>query len=142
MKYILITSLIFISLSCQRSMQELSSCLYDINIDYLSAPVLDSRDMPNDTLIIAFYGYFYGDTISVMINQQHFEELFITTDERSGNSGEIYTIKYKDVKNVGLRINNGKLIFIEPPKRQYNIQLMYLDSVATVKFHRRLPAND
>nr|WP_321355645.1 hypothetical protein [uncultured Draconibacterium sp.] len=112
---------------------------YGVKIDYLNLPTSDMREMVNDSLIIVFYGSFVEDTFSVMINQKHFKDLILTTDERTGWSGDLKTIKYKDVESIGIRINNGNLIYIEPPRRHYNIQLLYLDDVATVSFHRRLP---
>ncbi|WP_139314882.1 hypothetical protein [Saccharicrinis aurantiacus] len=114
--------------------------MYNVNIDYVNLPEIDGTEMYNDSLIIAFYESFNKDTLTVSINQKHFKTMFLTTDERTGDAGYLQTIKYKDVKNIGLRINSGKLICIEPPKIHYNIQLMYLDSTATVRFHRKLPA--
>ncbi|MFB6318594.1 hypothetical protein [Saccharicrinis sp. FJH54] len=113
---------------------------YSIKIEYNSLPVFDTRKMVDDSLTIVFRGSFIEDTFSLDINQNYSKDLILTTDERTGWSGDIKPMKYKDVKSIEIRINNGNLIYIEPPSRHYNIQLLYIDSTATVSFHRRLPA--
>jgi hypothetical protein len=140
MKNILLVSIIVcFVVACTQQKEKGNMENYSIKIDYLNIPRLDTRKMHNDSLLIVFHGYFEADTISVMINQKHFRDLILTTDDATGWSGDIQTIKYKDIESVGIRINGGNLIYIEPPVRQYNIQVLYLDSTATVSFHRKLP---
>jgi len=136
---LIIVVLVSIIISCSKQEEKMRKENYDVRIDYLNLPASDMRKMVNDSLLIVFHGSFLDDTVSVIINQKHFKDLILTTDEKTGWSGDIKTIKYKDVKSIGIRINNGNLIYIEPPVRQYNIQLLYIDDVATVSFHRRLP---
>ncbi len=139
MKNIFICLILVVSLSCRNKCNNLHTSSYDIQIDYLGSPSSDLREMKNDSLYILFDGNYNEDTVRIMINNNLFKELILTTDDVVGIAEVIKTIKYEDVKNVGLRINNGKLIFVEPENRHYNIRLNYLDSLATIKFYRRFP---
>ena len=136
---LIIVVLVSIIMSCNKQEEKMHKENYDVKIDYLNLPVSDMRKMGSDSLLIVFHGSFLEDTVSIIINQKHFKDLILTTDEKTGWSGDIKTMKYKDVKSIGIRINNGNLIYIEPPVRQYNMQLLYLDKQVTVSFHRRLP---
>jgi|APSaa5957512576_1039674.scaffolds.fasta_scaffold33307_1 hypothetical protein len=136
---LVVVILVSVIASCIEQEKVMYKANYDVKIKYLNLPQSDKREMVNDSLVIVFYGSFIEDTILVMINQNHFRTLIISTDERTGWSGDIKTINYNDIKSIGIRINNGKLIYIEPPVRHYNIQLLYLDNIATISFHRRLP---
>ncbi len=136
---LIIVVLVSIIISCNKQEEKMRKENYYVKIDYLNLPVSDLRKMGSDSLQIVFHGSFLEDTVSIIINQKHFKDLILTTDEKTGWSGDIKTMKYKDVKSIGIRINNGNLIYIEPPVRQYNIQLLYLDKQVTVSFHRRLP---
>jgi hypothetical protein len=112
---------------------------YDVQISYSSIPVLNNEELPNDTLLILFDGNFNKDTVSVIINNRHFKDVILTTDKVTGLAGHMNTIDYDKVENIGFRINNGKLILIEPEERQYNIRLTYSDSLATIRFYRLFP---
>ncbi len=132
--------LLSVVISCQKQEKIMHKPNYIIKIDYLNLPTSDESEMVSDTLLIVFYGEFSEDTISVMMNGRHFKDTILSTDASTGWSGDLNTIKYNDVESVAFRINNGNLIYVEPPKRHYNIMLLYFDSIATVSFHRLLPA--
>ena len=137
--FILIILICFV-IACHKQEKIIHKANYSVKIDYLNLPTSDEREMVSDTLLIVFYGEFLEDTISVMLNERHFKDTILSTDARTGWSGDLNTIKYNDVKSVAFRINNGNLIYVEPPTRHYNIMLLYFDSIATLSFHRRLPA--
>nr|WP_321355647.1 hypothetical protein [uncultured Draconibacterium sp.] len=125
--------------ACGGIPKEKAQLSYDIQIDYLSTPFMDNRGMPNDTLVILFDGNYSEDTIEISINNRHHKTVTLTTDERSGLAGDVKTIPYNKVNNIGFRINKGKLIFIEPEKEHFNIRLTYLDHKAVIRFYKRFP---
>jgi hypothetical protein len=129
--------------SCNTKTKKTNTSLdYNIQIEYLSTPIEDHREMYNDSLYIDFVGNYNNDTITLYLNgKEHCKKVF-TTDERSGNAGYIEATKYDKVRNVGIRINNGKLIYIEPELRHYNIQVYFTGNNAMVRFYRYLPAGD
>jgi len=130
---------VIIFAACDNHKKREARLFYDIQIDYLTTPLNDNRKLPTDTIVVVFDGNFEKDTVDILINGSHFKTMFLTTDERSGVAGDIKIIPYQDVKTIGLRINNGKLIFIETERKHYNIELHYLDNKAIVKFYRKLP---
>ena len=138
MKYIfyIISTVIMISCNSNKITYKAS---YDIQIDYKSIPVEDKNELINDILTIIFDGNFHDDTIDVSVNDQPFKTLILTTDEVDGIAGELKTISYNKVQNIGLRINGGKLVYIEPEKEHYNIRLTYLNDKVDIKFYRLLP---
>ena len=129
--------------SCNTKTEKTNTSLdYDIQIEYLSTPIYDKREMYNDSLYIDFVGNFDKDTITLDINGKKICSKIFTTDYVTGHAGFIKTTKYKEVRDIGIRINNGKLIYIEPEQRHYNIQVYFTGSNALVKFYRYLPAGD
>ncbi len=116
-----------------------SNLLYDIEIDYLSTPIEDNRPLPHDSILICFAGNYCNDTVDVFVNNKLYNTSIRTTDERDGIAGDLLLPNYMDIKNFGIRINNGKLIYLEPEKKHYNILLIYESNKATVRFYRKLP---
>lgn len=113
--------------------------VYDIEIDYLSTPINDNRTLPNDSIIICFAGNFDKDTIEIDVNGKTYKKTIRTTDEKIGMAGDLTLPAYKGIENIGVRINSGKLIFIETEKKHYNILLDFVNNKATIRFYRKLP---
>jgi hypothetical protein len=133
---------LIITFSCDIKPEKIDSSLdYNIQIEYLSTPIEDLREMYNDSLYIDFVGNFDNDTISLFLNGEEYCKKVFTTD-RFGDVGYIKTTKYDMVREIGIRINNGKLIYIEPEQRHYNIQVYFAGGNALVRFYRYLPAGD
>lgn len=129
--------------SCKTKTEKTNTSLvYNVQIEYLSTPIEDQREMYNDSLYIDFVGYYDNDTITLYLNGKEYCKKVFTTDERSGSGGYIKTTKYDKIRDIGIRINNGKLIYIEPEQRHYNIQVYFTRKNALVRFYRYLPAGD
>jgi hypothetical protein len=139
MERLLLVIPIMLMISCSPRNINKGQVPYDIQVEYLSTPTDDKRELMNDTLIIVFDGNFDGDTVDVLVNNRLFKELILTTDDVVGTAGIITTTNYKKVKSIGIRINKGKLIYIEPEKTHYNIRITYLNDKVHVRFYRSLP---
>jgi len=139
MKYSIIF-LAFALTACSQQSSISDRLSYDIQIDYMDIPNSDTRELTNDTLFVLFDGNLFEDTIDVMINNRHFKQTILSTDEIEGNAGHLATIPYMRIENIGFRINKGKLIYIEPEKDHYNIRLTYLNNRATVRFYKFFPS--
>jgi len=133
--------ILFLFTSCVTQTNE-NKLLYDIEVDYLSTPINDNRPLPNDSLYVWFVGNYDNDTVAVYVNNKKYDISVLTTDQRDGMAGDLKLPKYTDIENIGIRINNGKLIFIEPEKKQYSILFIFESKKATVKFYRKLPGYD
>ena len=135
--------LLFLSLtySCKPKNNKIKTSLdYNIQIEYLSTPIEDQRKMYNDSLLIDFVGNYKNDTITLYLNGKEYCKKVFTTDAITGRAGNIKTIGYDEINEIGIRINSGKLIYIEPDSRHYNIQVDYIENNAVVRFYRYLPA--
>lgn len=126
--------------SCKNGYDYDRKLSYDIQINYLISRDAGAKKPQDDTLSILFDGNFNKDTVSININRKHFKDVILTTNEKTGTAGHLRTINYKDITDIGLRINKGKLIFIEPDNDYYNIRLTYVDSIAVIRFYRLFPA--
>ena len=125
-------------LSCSNKKLE-TKLPYDINIDYLSTPINDNRALPNDSITMCFAGNFDKDTIEIYVNRKTYKKTIQTTDEKVGMAGDMTLPNYKEIENIGVRINSGKLIFVETEKKHYNILLDFVNNKATISFYRKLP---
>lgn len=125
-------------LSCSNKKLD-TKLLYDIEIDYLSTPINDNRALPNESITLCFARNFDKDTINIYVNGMAYKETIRTTDEKTGMAGDLTLPNYKEIENVGVRINSGKLIFIETEKKHYNILLDFVDKKVTIRFYRKLP---
>ena len=129
--------------SCNTKAEKTDTSLdYNIQIEYLSTPTEDRREMYSDSLYIDFVGNYNNDTITLYLNGKEYCKKVFTTDGYSGHAGNIKATKYEKVRDIGIRINNGKLIYIEPEQRHYNIQVYYTGNNALVRFYKYLPAGD
>jgi hypothetical protein len=126
--------------SCKHVCDYDSRLSYDVQISYLSTRNANPNKPQDDTLSILFDGNFNNDTVSVNINRKHFKDVILTTNEKTGSAGHLRTINNKDIADIGIRINKGKLIFIEPDVDYFNIRLTYVDSIAVIRFYRLFPA--
>lgn len=97
---------------------------YDIEIDYLSTPIDEFTPLPHDSVIICFVGNYDNDTITVSISNKIYDTSIRTTDVRHGSAGELILPEYINIKNIEIRINNGKIIYLEPESKHYNILLI------------------
>jgi hypothetical protein len=138
MRILLLILCIFNVMSCSCQAFKCNTS-YDIQIDYLTKASLDKRNIPNDILTVMFDGNFDRDTVDVSINDNFLKRLILTTDEIDGIAGDLETINYSEVDNISFRINGGKLIYIEPEKRHYNIRLTYLNDKVRIRFYRIFP---
>ncbi|MBN1971952.1 MAG: hypothetical protein JW870_21550 [Candidatus Delongbacteria bacterium] len=141
MKILLCLLIICMLVSCRANNNNDSNERYDVVIKYLETPLKDKRPLKNDSLIVVFDGNFNKDTVDVYINGRYFKQMILTTDEIDGTAGSLIAIKYNKIKNIGFRINGGKLIFIEPEKEHYNFRLNYSEDTVTIQFYRLLPAS-
>ena len=139
MKILYLFSVIVLLTACSNPQKGYAQLSYDIQIDYLSTPINDDRKIPNDSIYVVFDGNFNKDTIDIAVNGSHLNTMLLTTDERDGLAGVVKTIPYQNVKTIGIRINHGKLIFIETEKKHYNIVLTYIENRAEIRFYRKLP---
>jgi len=139
MEKVIIALLLVLCLSCN-NIETDTKLLYDIQIDYLDTPINDNRILPNDSIVLCFVGNYQSDTAKTFINHKLYNVSVLTTDDVSGMASDIVLPHYKDIENIGIRINNGKLVYIEPEKKQYNILFDLIDDKVTVRFFRRLPA--
>jgi len=137
-KNILFGLLIITCFSCD-SKETNSKLTYDVQIEYLSTPINDNRELKIDSIALCFAGNFSSDTTKIYINNELYNVSILTTDEIDGMAGLIFLPSYKTVESIGIRINNGKLIYIEPEKKHYNILLDFVNNKATVRFYRKLP---
>lgn len=113
---------------------------YDVQINYLGTKDASTEKPQDDTLSILFDGNFDKDTVSIYINRKHFKDVILTTNEKTGSAGHLRTIDFREITNLGIRINSGKLIFVEPDSDYFNIRLTYIDSLAVIRFYRLFPA--
>lgn len=120
-------------------MEQSAHLSYDVQIDYMATPLNDNRELPNDTLIVIFDGNFQTDTVDVAVNHHLLKEVILTTDKISGLAGDIKVLPFQQIESISFRINNGKLIYVEPEKKHYNIRLTYLDNKAKIRFYRLFP---
>lgn len=139
MKYLVVFLALMLSACSQPNSVE-DRKAYDIHIDYLNVPFSDNRELMNDTLYILFDGNLDEDTIDVLINNRPYVSRVLSTDEIEGNAGHIATIPYRKVESIGVRINQGKLIYIEPMKDHFNIRLTYSNNQAIIKFYKFFPS--
>lgn len=77
--------------------------------------------------------------MTVYVNNEFYNRSILTTDEVVGMAGDLSLPDYKSIKNIGLRINQGKLIFLETEDEHFNILLDFVDNKVTIRFYRKLP---
>lgn len=138
MKKVIIGLMMISFLACSNKKLD-TKLQYDIEVDYLSTPINDNRALPNDSITICFAGNFNKDTIIIYVNSKIYKKTIRKTDEVEGTAGDLTLPNYQEIENIGVRINSGKLIFIEPEKKHYNILLSFVNNKVTVKFYRKLP---
>lgn len=115
---------------------------YSIVIDYKSIPNTNNSTVVKQNLIIDFRGYYDRDTVDIVINNSKHNKIILTTDDVLGTAEFIELKNYERIKNIGIRINNGKLIFIETDNTKHcNILLYFSEEIATVRFYSLLPAS-
>lgn len=138
-KIVIGLTLILFMLSCKKHYKHDSKLTYDIQLEYMSTPLGDNTELPNDSVIICFTGNFNNDTIDVYVNHKFYKTSILTTDQVVGVAGELVLPNYEMVENIGIRINKGKLIFVEPERKHFNIMFDFVDDKVSLRFYRKLP---
>ncbi|QOI97313.1 MAG: hypothetical protein HRU69_07340 [Flammeovirgaceae bacterium] len=102
--------------------QEQQKISYDIRINYSEKRRVETRSSFKDKEVskkleddihLFFETGFLKDKITLIINNEVIINKTISTDEALGLAEYINVGKKKEVKNLGIRLNNGSLAYIE-----------------------------
>ncbi len=94
---ILFGLLVILFFSCNEENRN-AKLLYDIEIDYLSTPLEDKRDLPSDSVVICFAGNFNQDTMTIYVNNEFYNRSILTTDDVIGMAGDLKLPDNKQIK--------------------------------------------
>ena len=101
---------------------------YDIEINYYNQSEV-SRQYANNNeklpLPIYFENGFLNDKIEILVNGKLVKADTITTDNTTSLARDILLSDYRQIKNVGIRVNNGKLVYVETNEKLYFIGVRY-----------------
>lgn len=139
LKTILIYVFSILLISCNKFSQskEQIKSIYNVQIDYMSS-LHEIRMCKLDSVILCFDGNYNNDTIEFFMNGNFVDMFIIKADEQSGRAGAYKFEKRKEIKNIGIRMNNGNLIYID--NLDHNILFFYENNFFLVRFYNKIPA--
>ena len=115
--------LLFIVLSsCRNEVPKVKhSSNYDILISYnyykidstIRKDYLNKKFLRDGNLYLVFENNFHQDTLDIEVNGTQKVKEVISTDPSTGAARSIKFENIVSIKNVGIRINNGKMAFLE-----------------------------
>lgn len=103
---------------------------YAVEINYCtqienSTQFACNNEMERMPLPIYFESGFLNDKIEIFINDKLYKTDTITTDNSTSLARDILLSDCRQIENVGVRVNDGKLVYIETNKKLYFIGVRY-----------------
>ena len=133
--------------SCQNQKQEEKfENKYDIVISYnhyktdssYSRPYMNHKYLRDGNLYIVFESDFEQDTVTIEVNGKVEISEVISTEWSTEVAKFVEFKKINTIDNIGIRINNGNMAFIEIDTMNI-FRIIYRDSILQVKIPNNVP---
>lgn len=103
---------------------------YDVEINYynqseVSTQYANNNEIGKLPLPIYFENGFLNDKIEILVDGKLVKADTITTDNSTSLARDILLSDYRQIMNVGIRVNDGKLVYVETNKKLYFIGVRY-----------------
>lgn len=148
--YYLLSLSILILISCDYSKKTIDeNNKYDIRISYNhykidkrnSKNYLNKKYLRDGNLYLIFEENFNKDTINIEINNNFLENRIITTESSTGVATEFKFENIELIETIGIRINNGKKIFLEIDTMNFFL-FEYKKNIVAVTVPKSVPFYD